>query len=201
MENQRELFVKWMKYLFYVQIAAGVAGLISAVPVLDVIVLWVSRALSIATVVVLLKMAPLNARYKKAAIFSCVGFALAILTTLTDIAALVLAVSICSLVGTYQEYCGHSEMVETMDAKLAKNWHSLFNWQIFSGIIVGVLGGVLVVVSVIAFPVSQEVLTSITLVLTNGVDLIILIIYLILLKRTYTMYEECEKIEMNDSYE
>lgn len=53
----------------------------------------------------------------------------------------------------------------------------------------------------IAFPVSQEVLTSITLVLTNGVDLIIWIIYLILLKRTYTMYGECEKIEMNDSYE
>lgn len=198
MENQRDFFVKWMKCLFYVQIASGVAGLISAVPVLDGVVLWVNRILSIATVVVLFKMAPLNARYKKAAIFSCVGLVLA---TLTDMGALLLAALICSLVATYQEYCGHAEMIESKDVGLSKKWHSLFNWQIFSGIIVGLLGGMLVVVGVVAFPVSQEILTSITLALTNGVDLILWIIYLILLKRTYTMYGECEKIEMNDSYE
>lgn len=198
MENQREFFVKWMKYLFYVQIASGVAGLISAVPVLDGVVLWVNRILSIATVVVLFKMAPLNVRYKKAAIFSGVSLALAILL---DAVPLVLVVAICSLIAAYQEYCGHAEMIESKDAGLSKKWHSLFNWQIFSGIIVGLLGGVIVAVSVLVFPVSQEILTSITLALTNGVDLILWIIYLILLKRTYTMYGECEKIEMNDSYE
>lgn len=198
MENQREFFVKWMKYLFYVQIASGVAGLISAVPVLDGVVLWVNRILSIATVVVLFKIAPLNARYKKAAIFSGISLALAILL---DVVPLVLVIAICSLVATYQEYCGHAEMIESKDAGLSKKWHSLFNWQILSGIIVGLLGGVIVAVSVLVFPVSQEILTSITLALTNGVDLILWIIYLILLKRTYTMYGECEKIEMNDSYE
>ena len=198
MENQREFFVKWMKYLFIIQAVMGVTGILSAVPVLDTLVLWVNRILSIAAVVVLFKMAPLNGRYKKAAIFSCVGLVLVILI---DVAALVLVAAICSLISIYQEYCGHAEMIESKDAGLSKKWHSLFNWQIFSGIIVGLLGGVIVAVSVLVFPVSQEILTSVTLALTNGVDLILWIIYLILLKRTYTMYEECEKIEMNDSCE
>lgn len=198
MENQREFFVKWMKYLFIIQTVMGVTGILSAVPVLDTLVLWVNRILSIAAVVVLFKMAPLNERYKKAAIFSCVGLVLVILI---DVAALVLVAAICSLISCYQEYCGHAEMIEATDAKLARNWHSLFNWRIFGGIIAGFLGGVIVVVSALVFPVSQEVLTAITMVLINGVDLILLIVYLMLLKRTYTMYGECEKIEMNDSYE
>lgn len=194
MESQREIFVKWIKYLFYIQVAAGVVGLLSAVPALDAIVVWVNRALSIATVVVLFKLAPLNKRYKKAAIFAGVGLALAILIVWTDMVALVLVVSIFSLVGTYQEYNGHSEMVGAMDAKLAGNWHGLFNWQIFSGIIVGLLGGVLVAVGLVAFSMSQEVLTSITLALTNVLDLILWIIYLRFLKRTYTIYVGREEV-------
>lgn len=194
MENQRGVFAKWIKYLFYIQVAAGVVGLLSAVPALDAIVLWVNRILSMATVVVLFKLAPLNKRYKKTAIFACVGLALAVLTVWTDMVALVLVASIFSLVGTYQEYNGHSEMVEIMDAKLAKNWHSLFNWQIFGGILVGLLGGVIVVVCTIAFSTEQEVLTSITLVLMNVLDLILWIIYLRFLKRTYTMYGEHEEL-------
>ena len=189
MDNQRELFVKWMKYLFYIQVATGVMRLLPAVLDLGAIVLWTNRMLSIAVVVVLFKMAPLDERYKKAAIFACVGLVLTILTSLTDITALVLVLAICSLICTYQEYGGHAEMIETIDAKLARSWHSLFNWEIFSPIIVGLLGGVLVVVNVVVFPVSREVVTSITQALISGVDLILWIVYLRYLKRTYTIYD------------
>ena len=204
MENQREYFVKWMKYLFIIQVVIGAVGVLAALPVLGTLVLWANRILSIVVVVVLFKLAPLNGRYKKAAIAMSVSIALGIVTA-SGISLLatvsVLVGAICSLVCKYQEYCGHAEMIETADAKLAKKWHSLFRWNIFSGIIVGILGGVMVVVSTLAFAMSREILTAITTLLIDGVDLILWIVYLVFLKRTYVLYGECEKIEMNDSYE
>ena len=198
MDNQREFFVKWMKYLFVIQAVTGVELVLSVIPALNAIAPWVNRGQLIATMVVLFHLMPLNERYKKALILRGVGVVLALFTS---VPVLVIAAVICSMIYSYQEYHGHAEMIEVMDEKLAKNWHRLFYWEIFSGLIAGLASGVIIAVGVVAFPVSTETLTSITLVISEGVSLLLCLVYMRFLKRTYTVYGKCEKIEMNDSYE
>ena len=194
MTNNKELFMKWIQILFYVQCAVLVITLIAKLPFVGSWFSWVIRLTTIATIFVLYKLSPLNTRYLKASIFMGVT----ILTTifLKGLGVLAIVGMICSIIATYQEFMGHSEMMKEADAKLSKNWNSLFNWELWGGFLIGGITVPIVVAIVLAGPSNVELATGITQIFTDGFSIILNIVYLVLLKRMLTVYATYEpKVE------
>ena len=189
MTNKKELFLKWTKNLFFVQLVLLICAVLSAIPMIGTVFQWISSILSLIIVYVLYQLAPVSERYKKAAIFTGISVIAGFLTKTDNFALLGLVISICSLVGLYQEYCGHSDMLDGIDNTLAKKWHSLFNWQIFGGIVLGVLAAPLVAVLAALLLFDANILTVLVLFLVTGFDTILRLVYLSYLKRTREQYE------------
>ena len=136
----------------------------------------------VAMVVCMFRLAPVNERYQKAGILrtAWLGCMLASLVFLPSI--LVLAASILSIIAVYQEYSAHSEVVADKDAKLSRNWHSLFNWSIVTGLLVSF--GSMVTALIASF--AGVEITKITAIVTGilGIpQLVIEIVYLLYLKK------------------
>lgn len=189
MTNNKELFLKWMKNLYNVQIVVLVCSILAAIPLIGTVMGWVSLILSAVVVYILYQMAPVNDRYRKATIFTGIGVGINIIAKFASVGILSFVGSICTLIGFYQEYSAHSDMLDGIDAKLAKKWHSLFNWQLIGGIILGVLGAPIVVLLGVSLLIDTNILTTVVLVLVTCFDTVIRIIYLRYLKRTREMYE------------
>ena len=189
MTNNKALFLKWVKNLYYVQFALLIGGVLAAIPLIGGVFKWVNAILTVGVVYILYKMAPTKDRYRKAAIFMGISVGVSLLSGFINVGIFSIAISICSLVGLYQEYCGHSEMLNGIDNALAKKWHSLFNWQIFGGVVLGILGAPIVVLLGVVLLLDTNILTVVILILVTCFDAIIQIVYLSYLKRTREMYE------------
>lgn len=190
MTNNKELFMKWMQYLFYVQCAALGLTLIAKLPFIGSWFSWVIRLSTIATIFMLYKLSPLNERYRKSAIFMVV----AMLTTifLKGLGVLAIVGMICSLIATYQEYMGHSELIKEADAKLSKNWNSLFNWEIWGGFLIGGISAPIVIAIGMVESSSGVVSTAVSLLIGEGFSLVLHVVYLVLMKRMLKVYAEYE---------
>ena len=190
MTNNKELFMKWMKNLFYVQCASLVASLISQLPFIGSWFSWVARLITIATIVILFKLIPLNERYRKAVIFMTVSVVSTLFLSKVGIALFI--GGICTWIGTYQEYIGHSELISVADEKLSKQWRSLFNWKIWGAL------GVALIVTAVALTLSMTgVLEELVAVLIPGMVMdvyyiVLQAVYLVLLKRMLTVYANYE---------
>ena len=189
MTNKKELFLKWTKNLYNVQLVLLVCGVLSAFPLLGNVFNWISSILTLVIVYILYQLAPVNERYRKAAFFSGVAIIARLLTATINFSVIVLGVLICALVGTYQEYCGYSDILDGIDNTLARKWHSLFNWQIFGGIFLGVLISPIIVLLTVFLVLDANLLTTVTLIAVTGFDLILDLVYLRYLKRTREQYE------------
>lgn len=202
MTNNKELFLTWTKNLYYLQCAALIGMLVASLPFVGSWFGWVNTAISVGILFAMYKLSPVNARYRKAAIFLGISVVCAILVKGEILAILTFVASICSLVAIYQEYNGHSEMVAGIDEKLSSNWHSLFNWNFWGGIVVAIFGSVVVVIAGVALILDASLLAGVVLILTLGFDTIIRIVYLRFLKRTREVYENYEpKMEEEISFE
>ena len=139
MEENRIDFVKWLRVLIYIAIAGLVntfIGIPSFVP--SVITSWISRILMAVMIFTMLKLAPANDRYKKAGIQRAIVLALTIATDLLHSGAiLTLIAGTLAIVADYQEYHGHSELVEEKDHQLSGKWTSLFMWSIVVDLLLG----------------------------------------------------------------
>ena len=120
MEENRIDFVKWLRVLIYIAIAGLVntfIGIPSFVP--SVITSWISRILMAVMVFAMFKLATANDRYKKAGIQRAIVLALTIATDLLHSGAiLTLIAGTLAIVADYQEYHGHSELIEENDHQL-----------------------------------------------------------------------------------
>ena len=188
MTKTQELFMKWMQNLFYVQCAALVLTLIAKLPFIESWFSWVIRITSIATIFMLYKLSPLNARYLKSAIF--MGVALFTTIFLKGLGVLAIVGMICSIIATYQELIGHSELMKEVDAKLSNNWRSLFNWELWGGFLISFIVAVIVIVISIAG--NVEVAVATTQVYTEGYSILMNVVYLVLMKRMLKVYAEYE---------
>ena len=190
MEFQSDLLTKWLRVLMYIAIVSIVNSVISILPIIPAsVTTWISRGIMVAMVVCMFRLAPVNERYKKAGILRAVwlGCMIASLVFLPSI--LILTASILSIIAVYQEYSAHSEVVADKDAKLSRNWHSLFNWSIVTGLLVG-FGSV--VTALIASFAGVEI-TRITAIVTGilGIpQLVIEIVYLLYLKKMSAIFDE-----------
>ncbi len=178
---------KWLRYLFYIHIASIVVSWIKA----DWNI-WVSAALTVGTALCLYKLAPMGARYKKAAVYTAVVIGMSLPALFLDAAAIMtLAASIFSILAAYQEYNGHSELVARKDTKLSGNWHSLFTWEIVVGVISALLATTAAVILVLG-EVATAAITGIVTLLLNGVSLVLGILYLVYMNRTIKLAEAQE---------
>ena len=190
MEFRSDLLTKWLRALVYIAIVSIVNSAISILPIIPAAVTtWISRGIMVAMIVCMFRLAPVNERYQKAGILRAVWLGCMIASLVFMPSILVLAASVLSIIAVYQEYSAHSEVVADKDAKLSRNWHSLFNWSIVTGLLVG-FGSV--VTALIASFAGVEI-TRITAIVTGilGIpQLVIEIVYLLYLKKMSAIFDE-----------
>ena len=139
MNENRIDFEKWLRVLIYLTIARIVntlAGIPALIP--TAITAWISRILMAGMVFIMFKLAPANDRYRKTGIQLAIVLILTVAAELLNTGAvLTLIAGILSIVAEYQEYHGHSELIEEKDHQLSGKWTSLFMWSIVVGLILG----------------------------------------------------------------
>ena len=199
MEENRIDFAKWLRVLMYIAIAGLVntfIGIPSFVP--SVITSWISRILIAVMVFTMLKLAPANDRYKKTGIQLAIVLILTIATELLNTAAvLTLIAGILSIVAEYQEYHGHSELIEEKDHQLSGKWTRLFMWSIVVGLILGfasTAAGVLAAVAGVDTETAAVVIAAAMMIPEYIID----IFYILYLKKMIALFEE-DKVSEYDA--
>lgn len=194
MQEHKELLRKWLRVLFYIQIASMVITLVNSITNLESITRWVGKALSLAVIWSLFQLKAVNLRYRTAAICDAVVWISGLLTTPINSSnlglsgILLLVGSTCSWVAAYQEYHGHSEVIAQWNAKLTKKWNNLFVWEIVSGLAVSLLSTVVTTVLVMA-EAPSKLPTTITIVLSTAMGLAMNLLYLHYMKQTLNFIE------------
>ena len=190
MEENRIDFAKWLRVLMYIAIAGLVntfIGIPSFVP--SVITSWISRILMAVIVFTMLKLAPANDRYKKAGIQRAIVLALTIATDLLHSGAiLTLIAGTLAIVADYQEYHGHSELVEEKDHQLSGKWTSLFMWSIVVGLLLGFTSTAAGMFAAMAGIDTMKATIMIAAILAIP-QYVIEIIYILYLKKMVTIFE------------
>ena len=192
-ENRIDL-VKWLRVLIYIAIARIIntlVGIPAFIP--TVLSAWISRILMAGMVFTMFKLAPANDRYKKTGIQLAIVLILTIATELLNTGAvLTLIAGILSIVAEYQEYHGHSELIEEKDHQLSGKWTSLFMWSIVVGLILGfasTAAGVLVAVAGVDTETAVLVIAAAMMIPEYIID----ILYILYLKKMVTLFPE-EKV-------
>lgn len=185
----RDLAAKWLRVLFFVHVASIAVSLLSYLPINDGWLQWGSKIITIAAIVALFQLTPCNIRYRKAAIFRIIFLCGSLVTALGYTSSiLTLAASIFSLLSTYQEYSGHSEIIISEDPKLSRNWHSLFNWSLIVGVLTSLVSMVMVLVLAMV-GIGAGSITGIVMAVMSGAALVIDIFYLIWLNRMVHIFQ------------
>ena len=194
MKEHKELLTKWLRVLFYIQIAAIAITLVNAVSNLDSITRWLSKGLSLATIWSLFQMNAVHPRYRTAAILSTVVFVCGLLTLPVNRSGiglstvLLLVGSTCSWVAAYQEYHSHSEVAACWDPQLGRKWNNLFVLEIVSGLAVSFLTTIVTTVLMVA-DAPSKLPTTVTIVISTGVGLVMKLLYLHYMKQTLNLLE------------
>lgn len=180
--------VQWLRYLFYIHIAALAVSLTALISVDLAITPWLSRLMTAGTAVCLYCLSPACPRYRRAAILTAVSLGLQVISLLALPTLLALAASILSIIAAYQELYGHAELVEQKNPKLAGRWRGLFLWQIIIGVLSGLSSVTAVVVMVLANMDQNKIIQLVTGA-TVLVALIPGILHLVYLRRTLRIFQ------------
>ena len=144
------------------------------------------------------KLAPANDRYKKTGIQLAIVLILTIATELLNTGAvLTLIAGILSIVAEYQEYHGHSELIEEKDHQLSGKWTSLFMWSIVVGLVLGFASTAAGVFAALAGVDTEKVAVMIAVALMIP-EYIIDIFYILYLKKMIALFEE-DKVSEYDA--
>ena len=199
MNENRIDYVKWLRVLIYIAIARIIntlVGIPAFIP--TAITAWISRILMAGMVFVMFKLAPANDRYKKTGIHLAIVLILTIATELLNTGAvLTLIAGILSIVAEYQEYHGHSELIEEKDHQLSGKWTSLFMWSIVVGLLVGFVStaaGVLATISGVDAEKAVVIIAAIVLIPEYIID----IFYILYLKKMVVLFAE-DKVSEYDA--
>ena len=199
MNENRIDFVIWLRVLIYIAIARIVntlVGIPTFIP--TAVTAWISRILMAVMVFAMFKLAPANDRYKKTGIQLAVVLVLTIATELLNTGAvLTLIAGILSIVAEYQEYHGHSELIEEKDHRLSGKWTSLFMWSIVVGLILGFASTAAGVLAALA-GVDTETAAVVIAVAMMIPEYIIDIFYILYLKKMIALFAE-DKVREYDA--
>ena len=135
------------------------------------------------------KLAPANDRYKKTGIQLAIVLVLTIATELLNTGAVLTLISgILSIVAEYQEYYGHSELIEEKDHQLSGKWTSLFMWSIVAGLVLGFTSTAAAMFTAMAGMDTMKATILIAAILAIP-QYVIEIIYILYLKKMVTIFE------------
>ena len=197
-ENRIDL-AKWLRILIYIAIARIIntlVGIPAFIP--TAFTAWISRILMAGMVFAMFKLSPSNDRYKKTGIQLAVVLVLTIATELFNTGAvLTLIAGILSIVAEYQEYHGHSELIEEKDHQLSRKWTSLFMWSIVVGLVLGFASTAAGVFAALAGVDTEKVAVMIAVALMIP-EYIIDIFYILYLKKMISLFEE-DKVSEYDA--
>ena len=191
MEENRNDFAKWLRVLMYIAIA-GLANTLVGIPsfIPTVITSWISRILMVVMVFAMFKLSPANDRYKKAGIQRAIVLALTIATDLLHFGAiLTLIAGTLAIVADYQEYHGHSELVEEKDHQLSGKWTSLFLWSIVVGLLLGFTSTAAGIFAAMAGMDTMKATIMIAAILAIP-QYVIEILYILYLKKMVAIFSE-----------
>ena len=191
MKENRIDYVKWLRVLIYIAIARignTVVGIPAFIP--TAVTAWISRILMAGMIFAMFKLAPANDRYKKTGIQLAIVLILTIAAELLNTGAvLTLIAGILSIVAEYQEYHGHSELIEELDHPLSGKWTGLFMWSIVIGLILGfasTAAGVLAAVAGVAAEKAAVMIAAAMMIPEYIID----IFYILYLKKMVAIFEE-----------
>ena len=188
-ENRIDL-AKRIQLLIYIAIA-GLINVLIGIPafVPAIVTTCVSRVLLAVMVFTMFKLALANERYKKAAIQRAIVLALSVVTDILHSGAvLTLIAGTLSIIADYQEYHGHSELVEEKDHQLSGKWTSLFIWSIIVGLILGFTSTAAGILAVMADMDTAKATILIAALLAIP-QYVIEIIYILYLKKMVAIFE------------
>ena len=191
MEENRNDFAKWLRVLMCIAIA-GLANTLVGIPsfIPTVITSWISRILMVVMVFAMFKLSPANDRYKKAGIQRAIVLALTIATDLLHTGAiLTLIAGTLAIVADYQEYHGHSELIEEKDHQLSGKWTSLFLWSIVVGLLLGFTSTAAGIFATMAGIDTMKATIMIAAILAIP-QYVIEIIYILYLKKMVAIFSE-----------
>ena len=175
---------KWLQYLLYVGIGAAANYLlVSFLP--QSVHRLVGYLLTAASLYLMYRLTPDNGRYHKAILFTGVSLIISALS----IRVVALAGSLCAILGQYQEYTAHGELIADRDIRLANKWGSLFWFQLAVELIGGlavmlVAGTILAGGQAINTPIA-----SMAVVAASFINVILKVLYLVYLRRTVKALE------------
>ena len=195
MKIDKTLFLKWIKNLMYVQCVEFAAYILGQVPMLESPVLWVRQILTIASIYCLYKLAPISDRYQKAVIFSGLAAVMNLLVNAGVLIILSIPLMVCSLIGTWQEFHGHLELLLIIDKKLSDKWHTLLMWNIFGPLIVALITPMILIMPIFTGSFDESKLSQIAVLIGVLFSVILQLLYVIYLKRTHDVYEKYEHCE------
>lgn len=160
-DNLQILFVAHLINIVVAVITALFSTRIATMVALTNVTVWITRAIGIAYVVAFFRLAAVNRRYKTAGILTIVY----LVCNLLGASLFTLVASVCSIVANWQEFHGHAETVQELDAKLARKWHNLFWWTMGVGIVVGFGATAGAVIAVLSNADQNKVVYIISLVM------------------------------------
>ena len=179
-----EKIIKWLRVLMYIAITSLVNSLANYIPFVPAdVTTWISRAIMVAMILCMFQLAPVNRRYKTAAILRAIWLGTLLVGTMLHIpATLVLGTSILSVIAVYHEYHGHSEVIEELDTDLSRKWNSLFIWSFMAPLLLS-LGSSLAMVTATFMNLDVAKITAITTGIMRVPQYIIDVVYLLYLKK------------------
>ena len=192
MKENKEIFLKWIKKLFELECMALFAIVIGFFPALEPFARWIRIFLSVGSIFCLYQLIPMNERYQKAVLFSGIATIFTLITNFGILVVLSIPLMVCTMIGEYQQFFGHAEILLTIDNKLSKKWHTLFMWNVFGPMIIFFVTPLLIVIPVVMELFDENVISMLTTMIANGFVVILQLVYVIYLKR---MHEVCEKYE------
>lgn len=181
---------KWLKYLLYVGIGTTANYLlVSFLP--QSVHRLVGYLLTAAALFLMYKLSPANGRYHKAILFTGVSLIISALS----IQVVALAGSLCAILGQYQEYTAHGELVADRDPALAGKWSRLF-WlqfavELIGGIAITLIAGVITA----GGQAGSAPIAAIATVAAAFITIILKILYLVYLRKTIRALEQETVVE------
>lgn len=138
----------WLKYLLYVKLVSVGNMLLGLLPVEPDVTPWIARVANAVCVYVLFQLSPACKRYRTVAVIN----GIVLIGSLFSLGSLAIVFTVCGMVGTYQEYAAHGEVVAPLDEKLTGKWRFLFYLEIILslggavvssiGVVAGTLSGI-----------------------------------------------------------
>lgn len=187
--SDNTLTAKWLRTLFYIHIALLAATCLSWLPIQDQWITWFKWALTIGTALCLTRLSSNHSRYTKAALFRILYIGGTMVNSLLFFSpVIVLAAAIFSILGTYQEYHAHSQLITEKDAVLSRKWSRLFGLTLLVEILVSFVSSILSVAITMLHWDNLNIIPFVT-VAQSIPQLFVRVLYLIYMNRTVRLLE------------